>query len=354
VEASFRVRYLTLDELVVAYSTDLSRGGMFLQVDSFLPINAVVLVHLELPDGASEFPVICRVAYVRDPESALVSGNPHGMGVEFLDLDDQGLRVLERYIVDQSGRLPPESDARLLVRRLSVVVIDDEPTHRELAAAAFQTRGDDVRTAADGFTGLALCLKQVPDVILCDVQMPRMDGWQFLRMVRSRPTLAMVPVVFLTSLGSEEERLRGYQLGVDDYLAKPYRPDEVRMRVDRLVAREQRSHRAHVDRKSLRGDLEQVSLASVLSFLELERKTGELLVVGPDRARIVLRDGQLLRVELEDMGAEVPPMERIFEVLGWSMGQFEFAARDVSGSEEPQKIAQLVIEHARRVDERNR
>jgi DNA-binding response OmpR family regulator/Tfp pilus assembly protein PilZ len=345
------VRYSTLDELVVAYSSDLSRGGMFLQVDQFLPINAVVRVQLELPDGAGELPVICRVAFVRDEATAASAGVPAGMGVEFLDLGAEGLHKLEELIFELSGRAQPETDPGRLVRHLNLVVVDDDPAHREVAAEAFRTRGDAVRTAEDGFTGLAMCLKQVPDLILCDVQMPRMDGWQFLRMVRSRPSLATVPIVFLTSLGSEEERLRGYQLGVDDYLAKPYRTEEVRMRVDRLVAR---LHHSHVERKTLRGDLQQVSLASVLSFLELERKTGELLVVGPDRARLTLRDGELLRVELEEMGAEVPVEERIFEVLGWALGQFEFAAREVVPGGEPQKISALVIEHARRTDERSR
>jgi uncharacterized protein (TIGR02266 family) len=349
VEASFHVHYKTVDELVLAYSADLSRGGMFLKTDQFLPINAVVQVKLELPDGAGEIPAICRVAFVRDRDTAAKTGQPMGMGVEFLDLDGEALQIIEHFIVALSGDAQPAH--KLLARKLKMVVVDDDAAWRDYVASVFTARGDVVHTAPDGFEALALCLKQLPDVILCDVQMPRMDGWQFLRMVRARPSLASVPIVFLTTLAGEEERLRGYQLGIDDYIAKPFSAEELLARVDRLVTRMHRAARPNIEKKTLRGDLQQVSLASVLSFLENERKTGELLIVGTSRARMLLRDGALLRVELNE---PVPASERFFIILGWRRGQFEFAPRDVDGDEEPQSLTSLILEHARRTDEANR
>jgi uncharacterized protein (TIGR02266 family) len=350
VEASFRVQYLTVDELVVAYASDLSRGGLFLATEQFLPVNAVVRVHLELPHGSGEIPVICRVVFVRDREAALRSSGAPGMGLEFLDLGQDGLALLEQFIIELGTGAP--LDARPPARRrLTVVVVDDEPHARQEAAAPFVARGDDVRAASDGFEALALCLKQVPDVLLTDVQMPRLDGWQLLRMVRARPSLSSVPVLFLTTLTGEHERLHGYQLGVDDYVAKPYQPEELLARVDRLLMRTQRSGPPLAAKKTLRGDLEQVSLPSLLSFLEGERKTGELLIIGERRASLRLHEGQLVGVDIDGWPAPDPG---IFDVLGWSNGQFEFAASEVDECNEPRSLTALILEHARRLDQSRR
>jgi len=183
--------------------------------------------------------------------------------------------------------------------------------------------------------------------------MPRMDGWQFLRMVRARPSLAASPVVFMTTMTGDEERLRGYQLGVDDYLSKPFVAEEMLARVDRLVQRIQRTSRPNVEKKTLRGDLMQVSLASVLSFLENEHMSGELLIVGKSRARMLLSEGKLLRTELNE---PVPAAERPYVVLGWKRGQFEFVPQeiDVDPSDSPQSLTSLILEHARRSDESSR
>jgi CheY-like chemotaxis protein/Tfp pilus assembly protein PilZ len=345
------VQYKTVDELVLAYTADLSRGGMFLKTDEFLPINAVIQVKIELPEGAGEIPAICRVAFVRDRDTAAFQNLPMGMGLEFLDLDREALQIFEHFIIELSGDAQPAQKA--IARKLKVVVVDDDPTYVDHVANLFRARGDQVFTAVDGFEGLALCLKQLPDVILCDVQMPRMDGWQFLRMVRARPSLAASPVVFMTTMTGDEERLRGYQLGVDDYLPKPFAAEEMLARVDRLVHRIHRNTRPNAEKKTLRGDLMQVSLASVLSFLENEHMSGELLIVGKSRARMLLSEGKLLRTELNE---PVPAAERPYVVLGWKRGQFEFVPQeiDVEPGDQPVSLTGLILEHARRSDESSR
>jgi DNA-binding response OmpR family regulator len=201
---------------------------------------------------------------------------------------------------------------------------------------------------------LAAALKEPPDIILSDVNMPRMDGWQLLRLVRSRTQLAGVPLIFLTTLSGEEERLRGYQLGVDDFVAKPYRSIELRARVDRLTARARAQARKE-ERNALRGDLEQVSLPSLFTFLELERKTGRLAVLAEKTAYLWVREGRPVRVEVEDAEAFFTPTELVSIVLGWSSGQFDFAAEPVEGDDVLQSsFTALLLEHARITDEQNR
>src|SRR5205814_7309857 len=165
----------------------------------------------------------------------------------------------EQFIAEHSVE-PTARTARTsqLRRPLRIVVVDDDAGYRTRAAEAFARRGDRVLLAANGIEALALCLKEPPDVVLSDVQMPRMDGWQLLRLIRARPSLASVPVVFLTSLGGEAERLLGYQLGVDAYIPKPYQPEELMMRVHQIVRRAQNPKTSPGIRSSLRGDIEHV------------------------------------------------------------------------------------------------
>ena len=238
---------------------------------------------------------------------------------------------------------------------LRVVVVDDDPRWREVAAGPFRKRGDHVRVTADGLQALAMCVEDPPDVILTDVQMPRMDGWQLLRVIRSRPALAATPVVFMTSLDGDAERLKGYQLGVDGYVPKPFAPEELLVRVIRLL-RNKRGTQVDAGQKIvLKGELEQVSPASVLSFIAVEKKSGVLLVVGARVARVFIRDGRPLRAELEGTGSRLASRAVLLEILGWTSGQFELSEEPVSGSDEVgSEVSSLVLEHARMVDERRR
>ena len=237
---------------------------------------------------------------------------------------------------------------------LNVLVVDDDKRYREYAAEPFRKRGDTVRTTADGLEALAMCIEQPPDVVLTDVQMPRMDGWQLLRLLRARPELASVPIVFLTSLDGDAERLKGYQLGVDAYIPKPYTPDELLVRVHRIVMRARSSLPTFTERTTLRGELEHVAPSSLFSIMEVEKKTGSLLLMGPSVARVFFKDGRALRAEIEG-SPSTSSRDALMSVLDWSSGQFEFTPEDVTCRDEVGKaVTALMLEHARIQDERSR
>jgi CheY-like chemotaxis protein len=234
-------------------------------------------------------------------------------------------------------------------------VVDDDARWRELAAEPFRKRGDKVRVTSDGLQALALCVDEPPDVLLTDVQMPRMDGWQLLRMIRGRRELAATPVIFMTSLDSESARLKGYQLGVDAYVPKPFAPEELLVRVHKLLRNKRSIPPEKAEPVVFRGDLEHVSPASLLSFLSVEKRTGVLLIVGERVARLMIRDGRVLRAELE--GAMPRPKSRavISSVLEWTKGQFELSVEPVVVRDEVcADVSLLLIEHARMIDERDR
>jgi len=126
-------------------------------------------------------------------------------------------------------------------------------------------------------------------------------------------------------------------------------------RVDRAVDRAQRPGPTLAQRKALRGDVEQVSVASLLSFLELDKKTGVLFLVGQESVRIYIEAGRPLKLEIDGQSAPVDQRHSMNAVLDWTAGQFEFSAQEVACSDELRtSMTSLLLEHAQLRDETQR
>ena len=108
-----------------------------------------------------------------------------------------------------------------------ILAIDDDPSMRVLVARILARAGCVVEVAAEGAEGLALMRERRPDLVLCDVQMPGMDGFRTLEAMRADVSTADLPFVLLTSLGDRDSVRRGMRLGADDFLSKPVRPEEL-------------------------------------------------------------------------------------------------------------------------------
>ena len=129
-----------------------------------------------------------------------------------------------------AGEVPP---ARLLV-------VDDEPGLRTALKAYLEDEGFAVTTANDGEEGVHKAQELLPDVVISDVMMPRLDGYGLLKQLRADERLGGTPVIFLTAKGMTADRIAGFQAGCDDYIPKPFDPDELVARVRNVVARQQR------------------------------------------------------------------------------------------------------------------
>ncbi|BDG60553.1 response regulator transcription factor [Caldinitratiruptor microaerophilus] len=115
-----------------------------------------------------------------------------------------------------------------------ILVIDDDPHIRELVADLLRLEGYHVETAGDGESGLALAATLAPDLIVLDLMMPAMDGFEVTRRIRRH---SQVPIVVLTVRDAELDKLQGFTLGVDDYVTKPFSPLELLMRVKAVLRR---------------------------------------------------------------------------------------------------------------------
>ena len=115
--------------------------------------------------------------------------------------------------------------------------MDDEPEAVELVEFNLKQAGYLVNTAADGAEALKKAHAQPPDLIVLDVMLPEMDGFEACKVLRLDPVTAKVPIVMLTAKAAEIDRVLGLELGADDYLTKPFSPRELLLRIKKILAR---------------------------------------------------------------------------------------------------------------------
>ena len=121
----------------------------------------------------------------------------------------------------------------------SVLVVDDDPDVCDLVTYKLEQSGFDVRRASDGDAALREVAKKVPDLVLLDVMMPGVSGLEVLERWRSDETTAGMPVIMLTAKAQENDVERGFELGADDYVIKPFSPRELVRRVTAVLSRRQ-------------------------------------------------------------------------------------------------------------------
>jgi len=144
-----------------------------------------------------------------------------------------------------------------------VLLIEDDEAQRFVAAYALRKAGHAVREAPDGPQGLAAAREARPDVVVCDVMMPGMTGYEVLAELRGDAELAAVPFILLTAMSERKDMRHGMTAGADDYLTKPYRPDELCEAIAAVLARRQ------VHEEAFRGSIS----GMVESALEQQKET---------------------------------------------------------------------------------
>lgn len=118
-----------------------------------------------------------------------------------------------------------------------LLLVDDEPGLREAVQAYLCDSGFTVEVATNGQEGWEKLQQDIPDLVITDIMMPEVDGYQLLKQMREDPRLKSIPVVFLTARGMTSDRIQGYQARCDAYISKPFDPDELVAVVENLLAR---------------------------------------------------------------------------------------------------------------------
>jgi len=136
-----------------------------------------------------------------------------------------------------------------------ILVIDDRADVRSVVISMLTSFGFSACEARTGHEGLQMALKQRPDLILCDVNMPEMDGYRTLAAIRALPSIMATPFIFMAGCGGREDLRRGMACGADDFLSKPFQPDELFEAVtSRLVRQTELQYEAFNRSEALRHD----------------------------------------------------------------------------------------------------
>jgi CheY-like chemotaxis protein len=118
-----------------------------------------------------------------------------------------------------------------------ILVAEDERDIRDLIAFTLKFAGHEIVTAVNGEECYQLAVKETPDLILTDVRMPKMTGYEACKLIKAQPQLEHIPIVFLSAKGQESEVQAGLAVGADEYLLKPFAPDQLTRKVKEILAR---------------------------------------------------------------------------------------------------------------------
>ncbi len=186
-----------------------------------------------------------------------------------------------------------------------VQIIEDEPLHAQLLDRSLRQARYRTNVASDGVTGLADVKRLNPSLVLLDLQLPGMSGLEVCRHIRNAAGTREIPIMMISALGGEEDRIAGIQMGADDYLTKPFSPREVVSRIGLLLRRTRRL----LDEPPVESD---DSLSIEEHSLKI-RLSGGRLIVSP-------REWRLLR-SLSKRPWLIVPVEELASLI-WSESEF--------------------------------
>lgn len=235
----------------------------------------------------------------------------------------------------------------------NLLLVDADQRSLRVLEVSLRKAGFSVATCEDAASALEMVSLAPPDLILADTVLPDIDGFAFVEKLREDPELTDIPLIFLSSDGSVESKVRGLELGVADYLTKPIYIKEILTRVHLQL---QRSEREALERKSVElktrfsGSLADMGLVDLLQTIDISRKTGVLfLSSGGRRGAVYFKDGALQHAELGKLRGE----KAIYRFLVWSEGSFDLEFRPIRLDEITIEMSTqgLLMEGMRRVDE---
>lgn len=203
-----------------------------------------------------------------------------------------------------------------------VLLVDDEENIIEVLSIALAEAGFETVSAANGEEGIAAALTEKPDLVISDIVMPKMDGWDFCHTLRSLPSTKTIPFIFLTSLDQAPEKILAARLGADDYLTKPFELtsvlDKVRQLAGRIEGREGLIDDGEADAA---GEKLRNILVDTVEFLLATGRTGVVAVQSASsKGLICIEEGELKHAVFEGRTGE----EALFGMLRLPDSQVTF------------------------------
>jgi DNA-binding NarL/FixJ family response regulator len=220
-----------------------------------------------------------------------------------------------------------------------ILLVDDEPGLRQAVQEYLQESGFAVTVAGNATDAWGLLQQETPDLIISDIMMPQVDGYEFLKQLRADSRFTSLPVVFLTARGMTSDRILGYQAGCDAYLAKPFDPDELVALVENLLDR----RIAVTATKDSNEQLEDIAkqIAEIRSLLN--QKGGIITTPSPIRIDLTPREQSVL--DLVTQGLMNKEIARQLETSVRNVEKYVSRLFGKTGTNSRTELVRYALEH---------
>lgn len=219
-----------------------------------------------------------------------------------------------------------------------ILIVDDDPLIIKLLEKKLTKAGFKIDSANDGQQALKKIHQFKPDIIISDIMMPHLDGYQLHRSLRQKPETAAIPFIFMSAKVAPADQLAGLRMGADEYVCKPFDFDNLIERVHDVMSRTALANPKN-SLADFSGKLNRMKLADILQLIETNVKTGELVFKnqnGKTKGKAFFKNGTLIDAHTGKLSGE----EAFFELMGKNSGYFEFFSTPM---DIPEKITEPTI-----------
>jgi DNA-binding response OmpR family regulator len=203
-----------------------------------------------------------------------------------------------------------------------ILIVDDDPLLAKMLEITLIQEDFITYTLCDGQEVLEKIHQINPDLIIADIMMPGMDGYELYQCLKKDTTTTFIPFIFLSAKTSLSEQLEAFRMGVDDFICKPFKIEDLIARIQKVIQKAART-RLFNTRADFSGKLTQMKFADIIQIIELNYKTGELSFKnskGKQIGKAFFKDGNLIHSYTELLNGE----EAFYEIMSETSGYFEF------------------------------
>ncbi len=236
-----------------------------------------------------------------------------------------------------------------------ILIVDDSAVVLATLKDRFEEEGFDVILARNGIEGLKKAVEEHPDLIISDIIMPQMDGWEFCEYVRANPETTSIPFIFLTQEKEAPSKIKGFSIGADDYITKPFSKEEILIRAKSIIKKTEAILEASRKKSDLFGSVKALPLFDLLQMFSFSKKTCTIKVERKnEKGEIYFRGGEII----DSKASEKDGISALYEILSWEDATFTLTPLEENMLNLPKKIArgvdELLLDFARIMDEKNR
>lgn len=220
-----------------------------------------------------------------------------------------------------------------------LLLVDDEPGVREAVKEYLQESNFTVEVASNASDAWQLLQKKTPDLVISDIMMPQIDGYEFLKQLRDDPRFKALPVIFLTARGMTSDRIQGYQAGVDAYLPKPFDPEELIAIIENLLDRRTTTSKTAEGNS----DLEDIKIEIAVIKDMLQGRTGLVQTPPPIRIDFTPREQSVL--DLVAQGLMNKEIARRLETSVRNVEKYVSRLFSKTGTNSRTELVRYALEH---------